>query len=147
MPSGSVEPPISWKSRTAESSGIGISSWAWKRTAASISSGLSIAGRRIVRKATRWLPTPSRTSLEMSFLEKASRRAPASSSGSVTSPSWKAPAGIGATTALVTVASPFSRTSAAAMLAASISRPTTERDFPFGLLNICPIRGMEAMGP
>ena len=63
-PSSAGTPPTTWCSSTAWSSGIGICSCAWKRTAASISFGSSIAGRRRVRTTTRWLPIPSRTCLE-----------------------------------------------------------------------------------
>ncbi len=69
-PSSAGTPPTTWCSSTAWSSGIGICSWAWKRTAASISFGSSIAGRRRVRTTTRWLPTPSRTCLESLCSEK-----------------------------------------------------------------------------
>ena len=71
-PSSAGTPPTTWCSSTAWSSGIGICSCAWKRTAASISFGSSIAGSRTVRTTTRWLPTPRRTRLE-SLCEPKSR--------------------------------------------------------------------------
>ena len=66
-PSSSPTPPTTRWSSTAWSRGIGTCSWAWKRTAASSSSGSSIAGRRRVRTTTRWLAMPSRTFFESLF--------------------------------------------------------------------------------
>ena len=127
QPSSAGTPPTTWCSSTAWSSGIGICSWAWKRTAASISFGSSIAGSRRVRTTTRWLPIPSRTRFEsLCCGEERLQRRRRGASGSSTSPSWKAP-GVerrdrGAAHAAT---APFSCTSAAAMLPASMSRPTT----------------------
>ena len=44
-PSSAGTPPTTWCSSTAWSSGIGICSWAWKRTAASISFGILDRGQ------------------------------------------------------------------------------------------------------
>ena len=67
-PSVAATPPTTRWSITAWSSGIGICSWAEKRTAASSSAGSSIAGRRRVRTTTRWLAMPSRTCLRSLLL-------------------------------------------------------------------------------
>ena len=93
----------------------------------------SIAGSLIVRTTTRWLEIPNRTRLESLFSAKRARRVSATASESTTSPSWKAPSGSAAIAVFVSWWEPPDRTSAAATLPASISRPTT--DFSFLTVN------------
>src|ERR1700709_2393709 len=83
-----------------------------------------MSGRLIVRTTTRWLAMPRRTRLERPFSEKVARSVAATASESTTSPSSKAPDGRGAIAVAVSSELPLTRTSAAATLPASISRPT-----------------------
>ena len=85
------------QSRIARSSGIGMWSWAAKRTAVSSSEASSISGRRSVRTATRWLAIPIRTSRGSFWLVNMSLRASPRTAGSCTSPSRIAPEGSAAT--------------------------------------------------
>ncbi len=80
----------------------------------------------MVRTTTRWLAMPRRTCLERPLAEKVARSVSAIASESITSPSSKAPGGSGAIAVADRPASPPALTSAAAMLPASISRPTTD---------------------
>src|SRR6266540_11257 len=104
---------------------MGMCSCAWNRIAVSSSLWSSICGNRRVRTATRWLATPARTFLESLPLEKSSLSERPSASGSETSPSRKTPDSSGSVANLPTAEWPFDATSAAAMLPASMSRPTT----------------------
>ncbi len=118
-------PPTTWWSSTAWSSGIGTWSCAWNLIAASSSFGSSIAGSLMVRTTIPWLPRPRRTRLESLFFANSSFSDSARASAFLISPSWKAPAVSGSTAAAFTWAGPFTATSVAATLPASMSRPTS----------------------
>ena len=90
----------------------------------SSSLGSSISGMRRVRTTTRWLATPRVTDLPSLFFEKKDLSSLERASASWTSPSETMPGSSGAIAVLETAIEPFALISVAAMLPASISRPT-----------------------
>ena len=136
-PPSEVVWPTTCQSSTAWSRGIGMCSCAWKRIAVSSSVPSSSAGRKRVRTTTRWLATPSLTVFESLLRANRSLSASASASGSVTSPSRKTPGSSSAIPCRSTRTEPFALTSLAAMLPASMSRPT--RVFCLLVENICAV--------
>ena len=117
-----------WSS-TAWSSGIGIWSCAWKRTAVSSSSSSSISGSRRVRTTTRWFATPRRTALPSLLRENRPRQRAGERLGVLHLALADHARGRAARSPCAPTRRAVPRTSVAAMLPVSMSRPTIEVGF------------------